>query len=141
MSEHKNTILAIVLSLLVVVGWQYFIGYPQMERQRQEAQLKQQEQQAQTQPGATQSGSAPPGSAQSGTPQAGATPPIPEVPGTPATGNASAQAQAASRETVIGSSPRVAIAPALFFTAWGLPSRRLYQALLRPMPALWATSI
>ncbi|MGC2079679.1 MAG: membrane protein insertase YidC, partial [Xanthobacteraceae bacterium] len=81
MSEHKNTILAIVLSLLVVVGWQYFIGYPQMERQRQEAQLKQQEQQAQTQPGATQSGSAPPGSAQSGTPQAGATPPTPEVPG------------------------------------------------------------
>ena len=29
--EHKNTIIAIVLSLLVVVGWQYFIGYPQME--------------------------------------------------------------------------------------------------------------
>ena len=24
--EHKNTILAIVLSLLVVVGWQYFVG-------------------------------------------------------------------------------------------------------------------
>ena len=35
MSEHKNTILAIVLSLLVVVGWQYFIGYPQMEQQQQ----------------------------------------------------------------------------------------------------------
>ena len=55
MGEHKNTILAIVLSLLVVVGWQYFIGYPQMERQRQEAALKQQEQ-TQVQPGATQSG-------------------------------------------------------------------------------------
>jgi sodium/bile acid cotransporter 7 len=37
--------------------------------------------------------------------------------------------------------PRLAIAPALFLTAWGLPSRRLYQALLRPMPALWATAI
>ncbi len=34
MGEHKNTILAIVLSLLVVVGWQYFIGYPQMQRQQ-----------------------------------------------------------------------------------------------------------
>jgi YidC/Oxa1 family membrane protein insertase len=58
---------------MVVIGWQYFVGYPQMERQRQEAQLKQQQQQAQTQPGAAP------------------------------------QAQAASREAVIGSSPRVAI--------------------------------
>ncbi len=48
-SEHKNTILAIVLSLLVVVGWNYFIGYPQMEKQREQAQLKQKEQD-QTQP-------------------------------------------------------------------------------------------
>ena len=104
MSEHKNTVLAIVLSLLVVVGWQYLIGYPQMERQRQEAQLKQQEQQAQTQPGAAQSGGT-----QSGAPQPGAAQPTPEVPGTPTTAGASAQAQAASREAVIGSSPRVAI--------------------------------
>jgi YidC/Oxa1 family membrane protein insertase len=104
MSEHKNTILAIVLSLLVVVGWQYFIGYPQMERQRQEAQLKQQQQQSQTQSGAAQSDSG-----QSGTPQPGAAAPAPEVPGTPTAGNASAQAQAASREAVIGASPRVTI--------------------------------
>ena len=40
MSDHKNTILAVVLSLLVIVGWQYFIGYPQVERQRQETQSK-----------------------------------------------------------------------------------------------------
>ena len=53
MIEHKNTILAIVLSLLVVVGWQYFIGYPQMQRQQEAAKLKQQEQ-TQVQPGATQ---------------------------------------------------------------------------------------
>jgi YidC/Oxa1 family membrane protein insertase len=79
MSKHKRTILAIVLSLLVIVGWQYFIGEPQLERQRQEAQLKQQQQQAQTQPSAAQS-SAP-----------------------------SVQAQTASREAVIGPSPRIAI--------------------------------
>jgi YidC/Oxa1 family membrane protein insertase len=103
MSEHKNTILAIVLSLLVVVGWQYFIGYPQMERQRQEAQLKQQ-QQAQTQPGAQS------GAAQSGAPQPGGVQPAtPELPGTPPITGASAPAQAASREAVIGSSPRIAI--------------------------------
>ncbi|MGA3310013.1 MAG: membrane protein insertase YidC, partial [Xanthobacteraceae bacterium] len=76
MIEHKNTILAIVLSLLVVVGWQYFVGYPQMEKQRQEAVLKQQEQ-AHQQPGATQPSAAQPATP---VPQAGA----PAVPGAPA---------------------------------------------------------
>src|SRR5690349_18261828 len=100
MSQHKNTILAVVLSLLVIVGWQYFIGYPQMERQRQEAQVKQ----PQSQPGSTQPATQP------ATPAPNAAQPAtPEVPGTPKTGAASAQAQAASRETVIASSPRIAI--------------------------------
>src|SRR6516225_1939439 len=103
MSDHKNTILAVVLSLLVIVGWQYFIGYPQMERQRQEAQLKQQQQPAQTQPGAGQSAPQP------GAPQPSSAGPTPEVPGTPSGAAASPQAQAVSREAVIGSSPRVAI--------------------------------
>jgi YidC/Oxa1 family membrane protein insertase len=100
MKEHKNTILAIVLSLLVVVGWQYFIGYPQMEKQRQEAQLKQQEQaqvQVQVQPGAAQ-----PGVAQPATPQVNA-PPVPNA-AAPA-----AQPSPVSREAVITSSPRIAI--------------------------------
>ncbi len=57
MGDHKNTIIAIVLSLIVVVGWQYFVGYPQMEKQREQALIKQQEQ-AQTQPSATQPGAA-----------------------------------------------------------------------------------
>jgi YidC/Oxa1 family membrane protein insertase len=43
MNDQKNTILAIVLSAIVLIGWQYFIGMPQMERQRQEALLKQQQ--------------------------------------------------------------------------------------------------
>jgi YidC/Oxa1 family membrane protein insertase len=97
MGQHKNTILAVVLSLLVVVGWQYFIGYPQMERQRQQAELKQQEQ-SQTQPGATQPNTAQPG-VQPGTP-GGSVP----VPGAPA-----AQPSSATREAVIASSPRIAI--------------------------------
>ncbi|MGB6541382.1 MAG: membrane protein insertase YidC, partial [Xanthobacteraceae bacterium] len=67
MIEHRNTILAVVLSLIVVVGWQYFVGYPQMEKQRHEALLKQQEQ-TQQQPSAATP--ATPG------PQAG-TPPVP----------------------------------------------------------------
>ncbi len=96
MSEHKNTILAIVLSLLVVVGWQYFIGYPQMTRQQEQAQLKQQENK-QAQPGASPSAATAPG-----TPEANA-PPVPNV-AAPATAP-----PAASRETVIASSPHVAI--------------------------------
>jgi YidC/Oxa1 family membrane protein insertase len=100
MIEHKNTILAIVLSLIVVVGWQYFIGYPQMEKQRRDALLKQQ-QQEQTQPG----------TAQPATPVTPATParPAPSS-GAPAAAPAtSAQALAQTREAVIAASPHVAI--------------------------------
>jgi YidC/Oxa1 family membrane protein insertase len=96
MGEHKNTIIAVVLSLIVVIGWQYFIGYPQMEKQRQQALLKQQEQ-AQTQPGSSQPATAAPSAA----PDANA----PAVPGA-----AAPVAQAtASRETVLASSTRIAI--------------------------------
>jgi YidC/Oxa1 family membrane protein insertase len=95
MNEHKNTILALVLMGLVIIGWQYFVGYPQMERQRQETQLKQQSQPSSTQP-ATPSPNA-------------AQPATPEVPGTPRAGAPSAQAHAASREAVIASSPRIVI--------------------------------
>ena len=70
MIEHKNTILAIVLSLIVVVGWNFFIAKPQIERQQREAQLKQQEQTQLQQP---QPGGAP------ATPQTGA----PSLPGAP----------------------------------------------------------
>src|SRR3984957_17254479 len=102
MGNNKNTIIAVVLSLLVVVGWQYFVGYPQMERQRQQAELKQQEQ-SQTQPGATN---------RAGTDQPQATPgsapgAAPEAPGVP--NAASPQAQVATREAVLKSTPRIAI--------------------------------
>ncbi len=102
MGEHKNTILAIVLSLLVVVGWQILVGIPQMDKQREQAQLKQQEQ-SQPQPGAQPSTAQPNGSTPSpATPQGTA----PAVPGAAAP---SAQAATASRESVIAASPRVAI--------------------------------
>ena len=38
MTDQKNTILAIVLSALVLIVWQFFIGMPQVEKQRQAAQ-------------------------------------------------------------------------------------------------------
>jgi sodium/bile acid cotransporter 7 len=37
--------------------------------------------------------------------------------------------------------PRAIIALALFLMAWGLESRKLFGALLRPLPALWAVAI
>ena len=49
MTDQKNTLLAIVLSAVVLIAWQYFVGMPQMEKQKQEAQLKQQQQQQQVQ--------------------------------------------------------------------------------------------
>jgi YidC/Oxa1 family membrane protein insertase len=95
MIEHKNTILAIVLSLIVVVGWNFFIAKPQIERQQREAQLKQQERSQLQQPQA-QPGGAP------ATPQTGA----PAVPGAPGT---VAQPGGPSRETVVAAAPRVPI--------------------------------
>src|SRR5262245_21529479 len=50
MTDQKNTILAIVLSALVFLVWQYFVGLPQMEKQRQIAQ-QQTQQPAQPVPG------------------------------------------------------------------------------------------
>jgi YidC/Oxa1 family membrane protein insertase len=101
MIEHKNTILAIVLSLIVVVGWQFLVGYPQMEKQRREAELKQQ-QQTQVQPQGQPSIGQPAGTPAAPPSQAG----VPSVPGGPA---ASAQPAANTREAVIAASPHVAI--------------------------------
>src|SRR5580658_9000529 len=101
MGDHKNTIIAIVLSLLVVVGWQYFVGYPQMEKQREQALLKQQEQ-GQTQPGATQPNAAQPGATPgAGASGAGTPPPLP--------GTAAPAVSTASRDAVIAASPRITI--------------------------------
>jgi len=103
MFEHKNTILAIVLSLIVVVGWQYFVGYPQMEKQRREAALKQHEQ-AQMQPAKPTTPAAP------ATPtMPGAAPEAPAVPGGPAAATSAATLLTRSREAAIAASPHVAI--------------------------------
>ena len=34
MPDSRNTILAVILSGLVLIGWQYFYNLPQMEKQR-----------------------------------------------------------------------------------------------------------
>ncbi|MCO5090425.1 membrane protein insertase YidC [Bosea sp. (in: a-proteobacteria)] len=89
--DNRNLLLAIVMSVVVLLGWQFFYGMPQMEKQKQ---IAQQNQQAQSQ-------QAPAGSA-----------PAPATPGQPAgsaaPGTAAAQA-VGSREQALALSPRVRI--------------------------------
>jgi YidC/Oxa1 family membrane protein insertase len=96
MNDHKNTILAIVLSGMVLIAWQYFVGMPQLEKQRQQ---QQQQQQAQQQtPG--------PGPQTAPAPQTGPQPQLgPQVPGQPTP----APGAQLSREAMLTASPRVAI--------------------------------
>src|SRR5712672_2812505 len=96
MTDNRNTILAVILSGLVLIGWQYFYNVPQMEKQR--AQSQTQAELAKPSPQAT------PGSA---TPQAGATP-TPSA-STPAATQPAAAGPVVSRETAISATPRVKI--------------------------------
>ncbi|HWM81386.1 MAG TPA: membrane protein insertase YidC [Pseudolabrys sp.] len=96
MTDHKNTILAVVLSALVLIGWQYFFGIPQMEKQRLEQAQQQSERTAQPGQPAT-----PAQTAQPGTP--GAPPAVPgSAPATPTV-------QPTTRAAALASSPRIAI--------------------------------
>jgi YidC/Oxa1 family membrane protein insertase len=99
MSDQKNVILAIALSMVVLLGWQYFFAYPQVQRQHEEAQLKKQEQ---AQPGAPAAGGGQPGATQPAMPEGSA----PSVPNASAP---SAQPTAIARETVLAATPRIAI--------------------------------
>jgi YidC/Oxa1 family membrane protein insertase len=92
MTDNKNTILAIVLSALVLLGWQYFFAVPQEKARQEQLQAQQQKQ---TVPTPGQVGQPP---AQGGTP---------EVPGQT---NAPAAAAPVTREAALAGSPRVSIA-------------------------------
>jgi YidC/Oxa1 family membrane protein insertase len=93
MNDQKNTILAIVLSAIVLIGWQYFIGMPQMERQRQEALLRQQQAQQAKPPQAAPSPAAPAGAA----------------PRPPGQADVTTPAEQKSREAALGASARIPI--------------------------------
>ena len=92
--DQKNLFLAMGLSLLVIVGWQYFYAGPKQEQARQIA--------AQTQPAPT-------------TGPVASTPQTPGVAGAPAGApNAAAPEAALTREAALASSPRIRIdTPAL----------------------------
>ncbi|HEY1363430.1 MAG TPA: membrane protein insertase YidC [Xanthobacteraceae bacterium] len=95
MTDQKNTLLAIILSALVLIGWQLYFGLPSMEKQKQ-AQQKPPQQQAQQQREPTQ-------------PQAGTAAPPPAGPTPAGGGTAAGAAGALSREAALAASPRVRI--------------------------------
>ena len=97
MNEQKNTILAFVLSALVLVAWWYFIDFPRQKQRQEDLQHQTQITQTQQPPGKA----AAPGS--SSAPVPGTTTQVPPSPG------ASAGTETKSREAAIASSPRVPI--------------------------------
>ncbi|HEY5966210.1 MAG TPA: membrane protein insertase YidC, partial [Xanthobacteraceae bacterium] len=102
MTDQKNTLLAIVLSAVVLIAWQYFVGMPQMEKQKQEAQLKQQQQQQQVQ----QPGQGVPAPQAGQTPQPGQAGAPTQLPGQSAP---SAPTMQVTREAALATSRRVQI--------------------------------
>ncbi|HET7124745.1 MAG TPA: membrane protein insertase YidC [Bradyrhizobium sp.] len=98
MSDNRNTILAVILSGLVLIAWQYFYNMPQMEKQRAAHQAQSELAKPAAQPGST----TPPATA----PQTGAAPaPSANAPAT----NQPASTAPVSRATAIAAVPRVKI--------------------------------
>jgi YidC/Oxa1 family membrane protein insertase len=96
MLDNRNTILAVILSGLVLIAWQYFYNIPQMEKQRaaQQAQAELQKNAA-TQPADNSSATNTP-------PQAGSAP-------APTAAPAAGGGPVVDRDTAIAATPRVKI--------------------------------
>jgi YidC/Oxa1 family membrane protein insertase len=92
MTDNKNTILAIALSALVLLGWQYFFAVPQEKARQEQLQAQQQKQSVPT-------------PAQPGQPPTQAA--TPQIPGQAAAPSA---ATTVDRPAALAASPRVTIA-------------------------------
>jgi YidC/Oxa1 family membrane protein insertase len=92
MTDNKNTILAIALSALVLLGWQYFFAVPQEKARQEQLQAQQQKQSVPT-------------PAQPGQPPTQAA--TPQIPGQAAAPSA---ATTIDRPAALAASPRVTIA-------------------------------
>ena len=95
MTDNRNMILAVILSGIVLLAWQYFYYGPQTERQRAQQQAQAELQKSAPKPAdATSPSSAPP--------QPGSTAPAPAAP-------TAAAAPVVSRDAALAESPRVKI--------------------------------
>jgi YidC/Oxa1 family membrane protein insertase len=92
MTDNRNTILAVILSGIVLIAWQYFYNVPQMEKQRAQTQTQAElaKPTPQTTPGSTTPGAPPSANAPANTPAAVA-------------------AAVVSRDAAIAATPRVKI--------------------------------
>jgi len=95
MTDNRNTILAVILSGLVLLGWQYFFNLPQLEKQR----AAQQAQSEMTKPAPQAGGASTPAAGPAPAPSANA----------PATNQPVSTAPAVDRDTAIASAARVKI--------------------------------
>src|SRR5438045_355109 len=116
MNDQKNTLLFIVLSAAILIGWQIFFGLPQMEKQRQQQQTQQS-----PQPGSpTGNPQAPTGTPQA--PTGGPQPPGQQAP---------APAAPVTREAAIAGSPRVRIETPRLIGSIALKGGRIDDLALR----------
>jgi YidC/Oxa1 family membrane protein insertase len=91
--NQKNLLLAIVLSVAVLLAWQFFYAGPRLKEEQDRQRVRQEQIKAQEQ-------------AQSGAPKVGAPDAAPSTPGV---ATAPAAAVAANREAALKASPRIAI--------------------------------
>jgi YidC/Oxa1 family membrane protein insertase len=91
--NQKNLLLAIVLSVAVLLAWQFFYAGPRLKEEQDRQRVRQEQVKAQEQ-------------AQSGAPKVGAPDAVPSTPGV---ATAPAASPAANREAALKASPRIAI--------------------------------
>jgi YidC/Oxa1 family membrane protein insertase len=105
MTDNRNTILAVILSGLVLLAWQYFYNVPQMEKQR----ALQQTQSELAKPTTPQADNTAAPSAGPQTPAPSANAPATNQPAQPAANQPASAAPVVSRDAAIAATPRVKI--------------------------------
>src|ERR1700688_2453634 len=101
MTDNRNTILAVILSGLVLIGWQYFFNIPQMEKQRAAQQAQSEMVKPAPQAGSTTTPATGPETSAAPAP----------APVAPAANHPASSAPAVSRDTAIAATPRIKIDP------------------------------
>jgi YidC/Oxa1 family membrane protein insertase len=107
MTDNKNMLLAIVLSAIVLIGWQILVGVPQMQRQQEAHKVTQQAAQPQT----------------PGTPGAVTAPAVP--------GTTAAAPALATRAAVVAATPRLPIDTPRYIGSINLKGGRIDDLALR----------